>query len=211
MIAFDLDGTLVQDRSSWTRIHRHFGVEGAATQNMPLYENRIIDYQEFMRRDIALWPPKLHLKDVDQLLSDFVMNPQAPKVIEEIRRLNHDIALISAGLDLLANKVAKILEITTVVANGLQTDSRGYLTGKGIFRVDLLRKDIALESVLKGKGVRLDECMTIGDSKYDKTFLQRAGFGVALGKDPDLADVATFVIDELSEVVPCITSVEAKQ
>lgn len=200
----------MRDRSSWTRIHRHFGVEDIALRNMPLYENHKIDYEEFMRRDIALWPPKLHLKDVDHLLSEFELNPQAPAVIHEIRRLNHDVALISAGLDLLANKIANILGITTVVANGLQTDSRGYLTGKGVFRVDLIRKDLALENVVRDRGIKLEECMTVGDSKYDRTFLERAGFGVAFGKDPDLTDIATFVIDELSELVQCIASVESK-
>src|SRR2546426_8779375 len=44
LVAFDLDGTLVQERSSWTKIHCHFGVEDIARSNMPLYESGKIDY-----------------------------------------------------------------------------------------------------------------------------------------------------------------------
>lgn len=210
MIAFDLDGTLVRDQSSWTKIHRHFGVQEPATKTLQLYENHIIDYEEFMRRDIALWPRQLQVIDIDHVLSDFALDPQAPNVILDIRKMGYEVAVISAGLDLLANKIARILGVTLVVANGLQTDARGNLTGEGIFRVDLFRKDVVLEKLLRRIGSRLDECMSVGDSKYDKTFLQRAGFGVAVGNDPELARVATFVIYGLSELVACIRSIESE-
>jgi len=210
VIAFDLDGTLVEDRSSWKKIHRHFGVEELARNNMQLYESGKIDYEEFMRRDIALWPSELHLNDIELLLSKFALNSQARVVTSEIKKMGYEIVIVSAGLDLLANKVAEALDLTIVLANGLQTDFRGYLTGNGIFRVDLLRKDLALENALRSLGVSMRECMAVGDSKYDTTFLQRAGFGVAVGKDPDLATIASFVINELSELIPCIGSIESK-
>lgn len=210
MVAFDLDGTLVEDRSSWTKIHRKFGVEEQARNNMPLYESDRIDYREFMRRDIALWPKDVHLKDIDALLSDFVLNPQVPDVIPEIMKMGYEVAIVSAGLDLLANKVAKALGVTTVVANGLQTDPRGYLTGDGILRVDLLRKDIALGSVLRKIGVTMGQCMAVGDSKYDMAFLKHAGYGVSFGRNADLVKVARFVVDDLQEVLGCIRIVESK-
>jgi phosphoserine phosphatase len=210
LIAFDMDGTLVKEPSSWTRIHRHFGVEGSARYNMPLYETGKIDYDEFMRRDIALWPRKLHVKDIDLAFSDYSLHPDARNVTARMRQLGYDIAIVSAGLDLLANKIAKALGLTSVIANGLQTDDRGYLTGRGVFRVDPLHKDIALETLLKGKGITLNECMSVGDSKYDLTFLQRAAIGVAVGNDPVLARVATRVIDDLSELIPFVESLGSK-
>jgi len=211
VVAFDLDGTLVRDTSSWTTIHRYFGVEQRARLNLPLYETHVIDYEEFMHRDISLWPDHIRLEDIDRLFSTVAVNPKAREVTREIRRLGYEVVIVSAGLDLLANKIAKILDLAIVVANGLEVDNRGYLTGKGIFRVDLLRKDLALETVLERIGVTLDECISVGDSKYDKTFLSRAGYGIAVGKDLELQKVATFVIDELSEIISCIRSIEAKQ
>jgi phosphoserine phosphatase len=209
VVAFDLDGTLVRDRSSWTTIHRRFGVEEAARSHMPLYESGKIDYQEFMRRDIALWPRKLHVRDIDLILSDFLLNPQALGVISEIRKMGYEVAIVSAGIDLLADRVAKTLGVELVIANGLQTDVDGYLTGHGIFRVDLLHKDLALQNVLRKIGVMMRQCMTVGDSKYDISFLQRAGYGVAMGDDPDLGEATTFVIRDLPEVLHCIKLVEA--
>lgn len=177
---------------------------------MPLYETGKIDYEEFMRRDIALWPRQLHVKDIDLVFSDYSLDPDARNVTERIRQLGYHIAIVSAGIDLLANKVAKALGLTNVVANGLQTDDRGYLTGRGIFRVDPLHKDIALETLLEGMGVTLNECMSVGDSKYDLTFLKRAAFGVAIGDDPVLARVATHVIDDLSQLIPFVESLGPK-
>ncbi len=208
LIAFDMDGTLVKEPSSWTRIHRHFGVERSARNNMPLYETGKIDYEEFMRRDIALWPRELHVKDIDLVFSDYSLDPDARNVTARIRHLGYDVAIVSAGLDLLANKIAEALGLTSVIANGLQTDDRGYLTGRGVFRVDPLHKDVALETLLNGLGITLNECMSVGDSKYDLTFLQRAAFGVAVGNDPVLARVATHVIDDLSKLIPFVESLD---
>ncbi len=178
--------------------------------NLLSYETGKIDYVEFMRRDIALWPKNLHISEIDSVLSNFTLNPQASDVISDIEKLGYTVAIVSAGLDLLANKVAHAIDVELVVANGLQTDSEGFLTGEGIFRVDLMRKDIALESILRMNAIAMSHCMTVGDSKYDAMFLKRAAYGVSVSNDPDLAKVASFVVGELKEIIQCIRSIEAK-
>lgn len=63
-IAFDLDGTLVTERSSWWTLHRYFGTYEQSMQNMEFYEQGEITYDEFMKRDIGLWKPPPHVSTI---------------------------------------------------------------------------------------------------------------------------------------------------
>ena len=53
LAGFDLDGTLLEEDSSWAAIHRFFGTTRESQQSLKLYSEGKIDYKEFMRRDIA--------------------------------------------------------------------------------------------------------------------------------------------------------------
>lgn len=199
LVAFDMDGTLIQENSCWGIIHRHFKTQKAALKNLEAYERGEIDYPEFMRRDIKLWQPPPHISQIERILSNFKLVPNAKKIVGQIRKKGYEIAIITGGLDLLANKVANKLGITHVLANGLEVDERGYLTGEGIFRVEPYRKHEALARLAKELNLTLDECVAVGDSKYDAKFLEYAGLGVAIGEDTVLAKVADVVLQDFKQ------------
>lgn len=194
LVAFDMDGTLVKEESCWWLIHRCFGTEKQARENLETWARGEIDYPEFMRRDIRLWQPVPHISQIERLLSGIELAPNAPEVITGIHRMGGEVVIITGGLDLLANRVARELGIEHVLANGLEVDERGYLTGEGIFVVDPLRKHEALEKLTKLMGLSLNQCVAVGDSKWDTSFLKHAGLGVAIGPDAELAKVADVVI-----------------
>jgi len=202
VVAFDLDGTLINEKSSWIKIHRHFGTASEASRNLILYEKGQIDYREFMRRDVGLWPKRLHISEIAHiLLRDLAINSHAPRVISELKWKGYKVAIVSAGLDILTERVGSTLEVDIALANGLETDDEGYLTGNGIVRVELSRKEQALNGLLMQMDLTLKECVCVGDSKYDSTFLQNAGLGVAVNGDNDLAKIASLVIKELPELL----------
>ena len=65
LVAFDMDGVLVDYLSSWTWVHDRFGVSNE--ESVISFMDGEIDDMEFMRRDIALWlkhRPGLGLGDV---------------------------------------------------------------------------------------------------------------------------------------------------
>jgi len=196
LVAFDMDGTLIEQDSSWWAIHRHFGVEEEARQNLEAYERGEIDYPEFMRRDIKLWRPTPHISQIERIFADFKLAPNAADVVSEIHRRNYEIAIITGGIDVLAGKVARRLKIDHVLANGLEVDERGYLTGEGIFRVEPYMKHEALKGLVRKLNCTFAECVAVGDSKYDANFLKHAGLGVAIGEDMVLAQVADVVIKD---------------
>ena len=53
LVVFDMDGTLLRERSCWEYIHRHFGVDN--TEMLKLYMEHKISDQEFAESDIKLW------------------------------------------------------------------------------------------------------------------------------------------------------------
>jgi phosphoserine phosphatase len=199
LVAFDMDGTLIEHNSSWRAIHQHFGVEEAARVNIEAYERGEIDYPEFMRLDIKLWQPTPHISQIERIVSDFRLAPNAVDVVAEIRKREYEIAIVTGGIDILAEKVARALKIGHIMSNGLEVDERGYLTGEGIFRVEPTTKNEALKRLADKFGLTPADCVAVGDSKYDAKFLEAAGFGVAIGDDIVLARVADVVIKDFRD------------
>jgi phosphoserine phosphatase len=197
LVAFDMDGTLIEDDSCWGVIHRHFGTHAQAIANLRAYERNEIDYVEFMRRDIALWQPRPHISQIEKILEGLQPTPSVVDVIQEIRKRGYQLAMITGGIDVLAHRIAKQLGIPYVVANGLATDDRGYLTGEGIFHVEPCLKHETLAKLAEERGATLDECVAVGDSKYDINFLKHAGLAVAIGNDSILSEVADVVISDI--------------
>jgi phosphoserine phosphatase len=137
-----------------------------------------------------------HISQIEEILSKFTIAPNAAEVVAGIHRMGGEVAIVTGGIDLLANRVARALGIEHVLANGLEVDERGYLTGEGIFRVDPLRKHEALEKLTKLLGLSLNQCVAVGDSKWDVSFLRNAGLGVAIGSDAELGKVADVIIQD---------------
>lgn len=198
LIAFDMDGTLVEETSCWRALHRHFGTQELANRNLRAYESGEIDYSEFMRRDIALWRPVPTIEEIRTILMDYHLAPNVFEIVKEIHRRGYTTAIVSGGLDILACDVAKILGINHVLANGLEAGKDGRLTGEGIFRVEPTRKKKVLSKLADELGITLGECVAVGDSEYDVEFLDGAGLGVAIGRIPKLVEVSDVVIEDFS-------------
>lgn len=199
LVAFDMDGTIISGLNSWQCLHRHFGVENLT--NLNDYLEKKIDYYEFMRRDIKLWQPPPHIDEVRRVLLDYELEPHAQYVIEKLLSWELKICIVSAGIDIRARDLGEKLGVKCTVANGLKTDRKGYLTGEGILRVELLKKEKALEKVAKSHGVKLSECVAVADSKFDKSFLSAAGLGVAYKPSQELVECADLVIEDLREIL----------
>ncbi len=201
LIAFDLDGTLLVEKSSWNAIHEYFGTKPIARQTFDLYCKGIIDYKEFMKRDIAAWPKPLHISKISEILSNLNLREEAKEVVDAIHRRGVKTAIVSAGISLLANSVAKKLNIKHVYANELCVDENGFLTGDGIMRVDLMFKHLALIELVESLGLSLKECITVDDSINDVKFLQIAGLGLYFGDDDRTSKLDIKTIKSLREIL----------
>ena len=196
VIIFDMDGTLIEEVSSWNSIHKYFGVENS--RDLKKYKEGKISYEEFMRRDINKWP-KIHISKIEKIFlsSELKVVKGSKKAAQKLKERGYKIGLVSAGLDVLADKVGGYLGVDYILANGLKTDGEGNLTGEGVCRVELLKKDKVLVDLSKKLNIPLSKFAAVGDSEYDIPMLKMSGFGVAFNpRDEKIKKVADVVIED---------------
>jgi phosphoserine phosphatase len=178
MIVFDLDGVLVKEPSAWWTLHQAFGSYEVSKVNLRAYETGKIDYPEFMRRDISLWGRR-NIREIKGILQKFTLTRGALEACHILRGRGYRLAILSAGIDILARTVSKKLGIKIWAGNGLEIDDQGFLTGDGIFRVDLIAKHRALTELIAPLGIEISETVAVGDSKYDVPLMRASGAGIA--------------------------------
>ncbi|UCE36500.1 MAG: HAD-IB family phosphatase [Thermoplasmata archaeon] len=207
-IAFDLDGVLVDTFSSWVWMHKHFNVNN--DESLYAYQRGEIDYAEFMRRDIALWLEKkkdMTINDVEEILSSIPLVKGAKEVVAELKEYGVKTAIISCGIEVLANRVAKKFGIDFVVANGLVVDEDGRLTGEGTLSIELADKGKPLRKLLLQNSVKKEESAAIGNSYGDAAMFDVCGFGIAFNPQDDITrEKADLIIqgDDLRGILPFI-------
>jgi phosphoserine phosphatase len=201
LLIFDMDGTLVEQKSSWGWLHQYFGSSEGENRLLQLYMEGRITYEDFMVKDINSWPLPLHITEVAWVLSWCKVRKDAPRVVEKIREKGVEVAMATAGLDLLADRVAKKLGIKHYICNSLQVDDLGYLTGRGIKRVEPKRKDRAAKSLASRLGVKLSETVGVADHEFDQTFLKSVGLGIVFN-NRELAEKARLPLATSLEEIP---------
>jgi HAD superfamily phosphoserine phosphatase-like hydrolase len=147
------------------------------------YESGKIDYDEFMSRDIALWKPTPSKEKIQSLLLNYTLNDNVKEIINTLKEKEYELFIVTTAPDILANSVATELGIEHVACNFFIFDNQSLLTTRAVFNVDLFKKDLAFKKLLQSVGLNCLDCIAIGDSKYDISFLKSAGLGVAFNPD----------------------------
>lgn len=200
LASFDMDGTILEHDSSWVAIHKRFGTEHKGAASLKLYGEGKIDYLEFMKRDISAWPEGVTKAEIEEILSGYRIRKEAPATLQELRRRGIRTALVTSGIDILAEEVARELKIDYWVANGLRFDSKGRVLPSGIGRVDPTRKDVAYGKLLRKIGIAPKSTIAVGDTVYDLAFLKSAGLGFMLAHTTRVKDPQIIHIERLSEI-----------
>jgi len=196
LIAFDLDGTLIDIYSSWCWIHDFFGVSNK--HNLQTYLRKEIDDIEFMRRDIALWlniKKNLTIYEIEKIFEPVTLMPGAEECIYRLKLKGYKTAIVSGGIDILANRVAKQLNIDYVLANGLAYNGSGELTGEGILNVELLDKGKSLKNLQNRLGIKPEDTISVGNSFIDVSMFNVSSYGIAFyPADEEIIRYAEFVV-----------------
>ncbi|HUV61960.1 MAG TPA: HAD-IB family phosphatase [Thermoplasmata archaeon] len=198
LVVFDMDGVLVDVGSSWVHVHRHFGVDNE--HSLQAYLRGEIDDMEFIRRDVALWiarDPTLTMERLRRILSTAPLMNGAKETVETLRKNGTRTAIVSAGIDLLAERVAIELKMDTFFANGFVADCAGRLTGEGILNVRLDGKDQKVKMLTDMFGLDKSDVVSVGNSRYDIPMFDVSGLGIAFcPEDDDTLERADRVVHE---------------
>jgi phosphoserine phosphatase len=206
LVVFDMDGVITNTISSWKYIHDYFG--SSNDRSVDDYLKGKIDDMEFIKRDVSLWKendkPVMRDKLVD-ILSDVPLMPGAETCIKTLRTHHVQTAIVSAGLDILAERVAAELGVGHVFANGVKTDDQGRLTGEGVLGVALMYKDRVVRKVAQQLQIPLENIVAVGNSCFDIPMFETSGLGIAFNPEDDcVRDAADVVVEgkDLRKILP---------
>ncbi len=208
LVVFDMDGVLTEFFSSWVWVHKHFGTDNE--RSVKDYLEGRIDDEEFMRRDIALWKQKKegvteeHLREI---LEGVPIRAGARELVSWLRSMNIETAIVSGGIDLLAQRVGREAGIEHIFANGIESDSDGRLTGNGESVVKIRDKALTVRNLRHMLGVEREGCAAVGDSNIDASMFRECGLGIAFNPRPGsmgLVESADVVVEtgDLRDIRP---------
>ncbi len=208
LVAFDMDGVLVNYTSCWTWIHDHFKVTNEASLQEFIHGR--IDDMEFMRRDIALWRrkrPELCRKEIESILKPLPFNAGIEETVGALKARGIKAVIISGGLDIVAERIADTFGFDDWMANGVECAEDGRLTGEGLLRVELRNKRTALDTLLSKHHVAHERAACIGDSFVDIPMFEGCAMSIAFNPmDDEVVKHATHVVNQkdLRLVLPFI-------
>jgi len=204
-VVFDVDGVLVPIKSSWGYIHEKLGTVNVSQRNYRLFLEGKIGYWEWMYLDTLAWIeafPGLTRWDLEEIVRDVEPLPEAYEVVECLKKEGYKVGLLSAGVEVVVAKVARLLGIEYWMAPLLEFDHKGRLVPGGYPLVEVGKKHLALARLVRRMGVGLNETVFVGDSIWDLSAMKEACIGVAVGDvEERVAREADIYIRSLSELL----------
>ncbi len=194
LVAFDMDGTLIEGGVSWEILHKAMGTWEAARANMEAYLSGEISYDEWFRRDVGLWVGRR----IDAALEALRSLRPVEGAVEAIRRLRSEgtiVGIVSSGLDVVMRGVLGGVELDFAEVNGLELGGDGVVVGWEI-RVPFSGKGRIVRETAESFGVPLGSVAVVGDAENDLSmFALPVGLRVAFRpKSRDLAESADAVV-----------------
>ncbi|MCW3998200.1 MAG: HAD family phosphatase [Candidatus Bathyarchaeota archaeon] len=206
IIVFDMDGVLVNIKSSWAFVHKAFNIDESET--FKRYLRGEFDYLEFMRKDIGFWG-HIHVNQIRRILNQVPLMPGTEDTFNLLHKNGYVTAIISSGISILAENLKKKLDIDHIFANKILEDKNGILTGEGNPVVPLWDKGKVLENLLISLEIKPDNCAVVGDSIFDIPLFDMAGFSIAFNsKDKRVKEIADVCIqnNDLRDILPYFIS-----
>lgn len=152
-----------------------------------------ITYDEWASYDAGLWAEK-PLSDVIRIVKETELVPGAEDTVRTLKEHGIKVAILSGGLDLLADDIAERLGIDYVLTNRLEHHN-GVLTGKVEVLVGWGEKVKELEQIVEYFSVTFEETAFVGDGRNDISALSASGLSFAFNpEDEEVAMAAQIVI-----------------
>ena len=185
LVVFDMDGTIIEPRSSWAMIHEHFGTDN--TEMLQLYIDHKISDKDFVKADIQLWNSKSD-KPVDEKYINSILDKAKPRkgaeeLIANLHKANVKTIILSGGIQFLADKWARKWNMDGALANELIDDKNGNLTA--IIKSSGHNKGPVMEKMIEKYNLEKNEIAAIGDTMVDIPTFERAGLSVAVNTEDE--------------------------
>ncbi|TFH06641.1 MAG: HAD family hydrolase [Candidatus Thorarchaeota archaeon] len=207
LVVFDVDGTLTQHSSVWWRLHELFGTTKEGRQYFDQYFAGEINYEQWADYDAALWTGE-PVSQIMEIVSATNLVPGVCETVATLRDYGIKTAILSGGLDIMADDIARRASIEYVLTNKLGIKD-GVLTGTVENIIGWAEKAEHIHTILDHFDISLEETAFVGDGRNDMSVLSVVGLSIAFNpEDQEVADAAQIVIHEndLRAILPYVIS-----
>lgn len=200
LVAFDMDGVLVKFEgadNSWDLIRSIYGIPSLWKD----YRDGKLTREEARDREYAFWREKGITESGlrKELAGRFTFVEGAEEVVKALKEGGVAVAIISDGVCMVAEEVARKLGVRDFACNrivfgedGFAKDTQPTHPAPNI----MVSKALALREFAAKAGVGLDECAVVGNTKEDIEMLREAGFSVAFDpRDDEVRGAANVVVE----------------
>lgn len=189
LTVFDMDGVLIEERSSWRIINHKFNIDNS--ELVKKYRKGEINDRQFIDGDIKKWRENgIKRRDIMKVLKEVILTPGIKECMKFFGKKG-DVAIISGGIDILAKRIARF-GVKYVFANGIEF--RKEIPWKGIYRVPIKKKEEVLKDLMQILDLKREDVVVVGDTKYDGEMMRMAGAGIAFNPDGEIERYADYVV-----------------
>lgn len=200
LAVLDLDGTITKPASSWEYFHQQLGTWDVGKVNLDNFLAHKIDYKEFARADVEPWAGT-SIERVKTIVDSIEYVEGIEKLIQALRKKDIEVAIISGGLSVVAEKVVKDFGIKHVFANNLNHDGI-ELDGTVSVKVNYNGKLKIYKKLIKNLKVKPYEVITVGDSSGDIVLFENSGIGIAINPlEKKVSDAALISVNDAKEII----------
>ncbi len=183
IVFFDCDGTLTTVKSSWQYLHERLQLwDKNADEYQRLFRAGKIDYDEFCRRDAALWKG-LPEERVRRLIDEIPYHQGVRETVQGLKAAGIITVILSTGLEFLVKRAQAELGVDIAVANGLSV-SDGVITGDIRINVEHDHKGFWVKKILGEKGLTKEEAAAVGDGEGDQGMFEEVGLSIGYHPSP---------------------------
>jgi phosphoserine phosphatase len=204
LVVFDVESTLIQDRSL-----KHFLEKAAGRPPAP--DSPVRHSQRGEARLQALIENArtlrgLAVRDFEQFSEILQLNPGSVELIRILKSMGFKIALLSSGFSFFIKRILEEAGVDYAFSNTLKVDDKGIITGELEEPVITGEtKEEILEFILDVEGISRDQVIAVGGGSTRSHFIKNAGLSIAF--KPDETSVATDGIlstDQITNILYCL-------
>lgn len=178
LFCFDMDGTLTDTASSWERLSRHLGIwDGLAEHHLHAFVRGEIDYMEFCRMD-AMVLKGLDHGQIKRAMETISIDMGITRLAAYLRANGCRTALVSSGLNAMAERVTQLAQFDYVFVNELEVHE-GIMTGGVRVNVSIddesMTKSAIVRALAEENGLKGPEVAAVGDNWGDHGMIEEAG------------------------------------
>ncbi|ACB07900.1 HAD-IB family phosphatase [Candidatus Korarchaeum cryptofilum] len=169
MACFDMDGTLIEVKSSWEFIHEILGTEEEARIYRQMYERGEIDYRRWAELDVSSWRRR-DFSEVLRRVDSIRLMENSERSIKMLKDSGFIVGVISSGLNVIADKICERLGMDFCKSARLLLEGNEVIGLAEDLPPD--EKGSVLEEVARGYGIPLTRVAFVGDGDSDLSIFE---------------------------------------